>query len=72
MKALNTIKALLKEIFYLIIGDKFITILSIILCLLLIDAIYYIQELSLNDFLMIIKWALVLPVLMILNLHFKK
>lgn len=72
MKSLNTIKALLKDLFYLIIGDKFISILSFILCLVLIDAIYYIEELSLNDFLMIIKWALLLPILMMLNLHFKK
>lgn len=72
MITLSTIKELSKEIFFIIIGDKFITILSIILCLVLMDAIYYIEELSLNNFLTIIKWALLLPILMMLNLHFKK
>ena len=72
MKALNTIKALIKDLFFILISDQVITLLSLFLIIMLADTIYYIKELTLNNFLITLYYFMILPLLMILNLHFKK
>ena len=69
---MKTIFTLTKEIYQIIISDKFITLLSFFFIIMLLDTIYYINQITINDFINVILSFMILPVLMVLNLIAQK
>ena len=69
---MKTILTLTKEIYQILISDKSIMILSLFFILMLLDLIYYIETIQLNDFINVILSFMILPLLMVLNLTAQK
>ena len=63
---------LINELYQIIISDKFIMLLSLFFIICLLDLIYYIETIQINDFLNTIISFLILPLLMVLNLTTQK
>ncbi len=68
---MKTLLLLTKEIYQILISDKFIMLLSFFFIIMLLDTIYYINEIQLKDFINVILSFMILPLLMILNLNNK-
>ena len=69
---MKTILLLTKEIYQILISDKSIMILSLFFIICLLDLIYYIETIQLNDFINVILSFMILPLLMVLNLSAQK